>query len=71
MVSRKKVSSRGCSTCFVVGLIISHRNLVSFDSCATNGARFPPETQRSWLGDRHGQGLGRVGKVDDSEDDDW
>ena len=45
----KEVSYHGCSTCFVSGLIISHRNLVSFDSYATNCVRFPPEAIRSQL----------------------
>ncbi len=46
---RKKVSSYGCSTGLVFGLIISHRNFVSLDPCAANGVRFPPETPRSYL----------------------
>ena len=45
----KKVSSYGCSTCLVFGLMISYRNLVSFNFCAANGARFPLETSRSNL----------------------
>jgi hypothetical protein len=60
---QKKVSLYGCSTCLVFGLVISHWNLVSFDSCALNGARFPPEMPRSRFGDRHCQGLGGIGKV--------
>jgi hypothetical protein len=68
---QKKVISYGCSTCLVFGLMISHRNLVSFDSCVTNGARFPPETPRSQFGDRRCQGLGRVGKVKQDSDEYW
>ena len=60
---RKQVSSYAFgSTGFV--LIISHRNFVSLDSCATNGARFPPEAPRSRLDDRPRQGLGRIGEVE-------
>ena len=66
---RKKVSSYGCSTDFVFGLIISHRNFVSFDSCAANGARVPPETPRSRLDDRLCQGLGRVGEMEEYHDE--
>ena len=44
---RKTVSSYGCSTGLAFGLMISHRNFVSLDSCAADGARFPPETPRS------------------------
>ncbi len=68
---RKKVSSYGCSTCLVFGLMISHRNLVSFDSCAVNGVRFPPETPMSRFDDCRCQGLGRVGKVKQDGDEDW
>ena len=67
---RKKVSSDGCSTGLVFDLIISHRNFVSLDSCAANGARFPPETPRSRFGDRRCQGLGRVGEMEQDEDED-
>ena len=45
-------------------------NLVSLDSRATNGARFPPETPRSRLGDHFHHNFGRVGEVDQVEDDD-
>ena len=68
---RKKVSSDGCSTGLVFGVIISHRNFVSIESCAANGARFPPETPRSRFGDRRCQGLGRVGEMKQDEDEDW
>ena len=68
---RKKVSLYGCSTCLVFGLMISHRNLVSFDSRAANGARFPLETPRSRFGDCCCQGLGRVGEVKQDGDEDW
>jgi len=68
---RKKVSSYGCSTGLVFGLIISHRNFVSLDSCAANGARFPPETAKEPIDDRRCQGLGRVGKMKQDEDEDW
>ncbi len=61
---RKKVSLYGCSTGLAFGLMISHRNVVSLDSCAANGARFPPETPRSRLDDRRCQGLGRVGEME-------
>jgi hypothetical protein len=61
---RKKVSSYAFgSTGF--GLIISHRNFVSLDSCVANGARFSPETPRSQLDNRLCQGLGRVGKMEE------
>ena len=60
---RKKVSLYGCSTCLVFGLMISHRNLVSFDSRAANGAGLPPVISRSRFGDCRCQGLGRVGEV--------
>ncbi len=66
---RKKVSSDGCFTGFVIDLIISHRNVISLDSRAASGARFPPETPRSRFGDRHCQGLGRVGKMEQDEDE--
>jgi hypothetical protein len=66
---RKKVSLYGCSTCLVFGLMISHRNFVSFDSCAANGVRFPPETPRSQFGDHHCQSFGRVSKVTEDSDD--
>ena len=45
-------------------------NLVSLDSIAANGARSPPETPRSQLGDHLCRNFGRVGKVDQVEDDD-
>ena len=65
---RKKVSLYAFgSTGF--GLIISHRNFVSLDSCAANGARFPPETPRSRLDDRPRQGLGRIGEVEEYRDE--
>ena len=66
---RKKVSSYGCSTGLVSGLIISHRNFVSLDSCAVNGVRFPPETPRSQLDNRLCQGLGRVGEMEEYHDE--
>ena len=66
---RKKVSSYGCSTGLVSGLIISHRNFVSLDSCAVNGTRFPPETPRSQLDNRLCQGLGRVGEMEEYHDE--
>ena len=66
---RKKVSLYGCSTCLVFGLMISHRNLVSLDSRAANGARFPPETPRSRFDDRLRQGLGRVGEMEEYRDE--
>ncbi len=66
---RKKVSSYGCSTGLVFGLIISHRNFVSLDSCAANGARFPRETPRSQLDDRIRQGLGRVGEMEEDHNE--
>jgi hypothetical protein len=66
---RKKVSSYGCSTGLVFDLIISRRNFVSLDSCAASGARFPPETPRSRYGDRRCQGLGRVGEMEQDEDE--
>jgi hypothetical protein len=68
---RKKVSSDGCSTGLVVGLIIFHRNFVSLDSCAANGARFPPETPRSRFDDCRCQGLGGVGEIKQDEGEDW
>jgi len=68
---RKKVSSYGCSTGLVFGLMISHRNFVSLDSCAANGARFPPETPRSRFDDCRCQGLGRVGVMKQNDDEDW
>ena len=43
---QKKVSTHGCFTCLVFGLMISDRNFVSLDSRTTNGAGFPPETPR-------------------------
>jgi len=66
---RKKVSSDGCATGLVFDLIISHRKFVSLDSRAANGARFPPETPRSRFGDRRCQGLGRVGEMEQGEDE--
>mgnify|MGYP006207700429 CR=1 FL=1 len=66
---REEVSSDGCSTGFVIDLIISHRNFISLDSRAANGARFPPETPRSRFGDRRCQGLGRVGEMEQGEDE--
>ena len=68
---REEVSSDGCSTGFVIDLIISHRNFISLDSCAANGARFPPEMPRSRFGDRRCQGLGRVGQMKQDEGEDW
>ena len=50
---RKKVSSDGCSTGLIIDLIISHRNFISLDARAVNGARFPPETPRSRFSDHH------------------
>ena len=67
----EKVSLYGCSICLVFGLMISHRNLVSLDSHATNGARFPPETPRSQFGDRRCQGFGRVGKAKEDSNENW
>jgi hypothetical protein len=55
----------------VFGVIISHRNFVSLDSCAANGARFPLETPRSRFDDCRCQGLGRVGEMKQDEDEDW
>ncbi len=61
---RKQVSSYAFgSTGF--DLIIPHRNFVSLDSRATNGARFPPETPWSRFDDRLCQGLGRIGKMEE------
>ena len=67
---RNKVSSDGSSTGLVFGLTISHGNFVSLDSCAANGARFPPETPRSRFDDCRCQGLGRVGKMKQGEGED-
>ncbi len=66
---RKKVSLYGCSTGLVFSLIISHRNFVSLDSCAANGARFPPEMPRSQFDDHRCQGLGRVGEREEYHDE--
>jgi len=60
-----------CSTRFVFGLIISHRNFVSLDSCLANGARFLPETPRSRFDDCRCQGLGRVGEMKQDEGEEW
>jgi hypothetical protein len=59
---QEEVSLHGCSTSWFV-LMLSHWNLVSFDSCAANGARFPPETPRSRLDDHRCQGLDGVGEM--------
>jgi hypothetical protein len=61
---QKKVSSYAFGSTGY-GLIISHRNFVSLDSCAANGPRYPPETPRSQLDDCLRQGLGRVGKMEE------
>ena len=45
-------------------------NLVSLDSGTANGARSPPETPRSRLGDHLRHKFGRVGKEDQVEGDD-
>ncbi len=45
-------------------------SLVSLDSGMVNGAKSPPETPRSRLGDHLRHKFGRVGKVDQVEDDD-
>ena len=50
--------------------MLSHGNLVSLDSRAANGARFPPETPRSRFDNRRCQGLGRVGEMEQDEDED-
>ncbi len=55
---------------FSLFLKFSLRNLVSLDSGATNGARSPPETPRSQLGDHLHHNFGRVGEVDQVEDND-
>jgi len=68
---RKKVSSDGCSTGLVFGLIISHRNFVSLNPCAASGARSSPETPRSRFDDHRCQDLGRVGEMKQDEDEDW
>ncbi len=68
---REEVSLHGCSTglfAFVLKFLL--RNLVSLDSGAANGARSPPEMPRSQLGDHLCHNSGRVGKVDQVEDDD-
>ena len=68
---REEVSLHGCSTgLFAFGLKFSLGNLVSLDSGVANGARFPPETPRSQLGDHLCHNFGRVGEVDQVEDDD-
>ena len=67
----EEVSPHGCSTglfAFVLKFLL--RNLVSLDSGAANGARSPPETPRSRLGDHLRHDFGRVGKVDQVENDD-
>jgi hypothetical protein len=51
-------------------LKLSHKNLVSLDSGAANGARSPPETPRSRLGDHLCHKFGTVGEADQVEDDD-
>ncbi len=68
---QKKISLYGCSTCLIFGVMISHRNLLSFDFCAVNGARFSSETPRSQFGDCRCQGLSRVGEVRQDDDEDW
>ena len=66
-----EVSLHGCSTgVFAFVLKFSLGNLVSLDSGTANGARSPPETPRSRLGDHLHHDFGRVGKVDQVEDDD-
>jgi hypothetical protein len=50
--------------------MFSHGNLVSLDSRAANGTRFSLETPRSRLGDHLRHDFGRVGEVDQVEDDD-
>jgi hypothetical protein len=65
---QKKVSSYAFgSTGF--DLIIPHRNFVSLDSCAANGARFPLETLRSRFDDPLCQGLVRVGEMEEYRDE--
>ena len=67
----EEVSPHGCSTglfAFVLKFLL--RNLVSLDSGAANGARSPPETPRSQLGDHLRHEFGRVGEVDQVEDED-
>ena len=68
---REEVSPHGCSTglfTFVLKFLL--RNLVSLDSGAANGARSPPETPKSRLGDHLCHDFGRVGEVDQVEDND-
>ena len=60
----KEVSSHSCSTgvfAFVLKFLL--RNFVSLDSGTVNGARSPPETPRSQLGDHLCHEFGRVGEV--------
>ncbi len=65
---RKQVSSYAFgSTGF--DLIIPHRNFVSLDSRATNGARFPLETPWSCFDDCLRQGLGRIGEMEEYRDE--
>ena len=67
---REEVSPHGCSTGLsTFGLKFSLRNLVSLDSGAANGPRSPPEMPRSQLGDHLCHNFGRVGQVDQVEDD--
>ena len=66
---REKVSSYGCSTGLVFGLLISHGNFVSLDSCVASGVRFPPEMPRSRHDDRLRQCLGRVGEMEEDHDE--
>jgi hypothetical protein len=68
---REEVSLHDCSTgLFAFVLIFLLKNLVSLDSGVANGARSLPETPRSRLGDNLRQDFGRVGEVDQVEDDD-
>ncbi len=68
---REEVSPHGCSTgLFAFGLKFLLGNLASLDSGAANGARCPPETPRSQLGDHLCHNFGRVGKVDQVENND-
>ena len=46
---QKTESLHGCSTCLVFGLMISHRNLASFDSCAANGEVSPGEDAKELI----------------------
>ena len=51
--------------------MFSHGNLISLDSRAANGARFPPKMPRSRVDDPRCQGLGRVGEMKLDGDEDW